>query len=315
MPRFRSGLPQLDADRPYLTDGGLETDLVFHHGIDLPAFAAFPLLDSEEGLETLSTYAREYLTLARDIDTGFVLGGLTWRANADWGEVLGYSAADLDRVNRDSIAALAKLRDEFDDEVSAIVLSGCIGPRGDGYVPGNQMSAAEAEAYHRPQIETLADTEADMIEALTLSYVNEAIGIARAAKAAGIPSVISFTVETDGRLPSGQTLADAVRQLDAETDAAPAYLMINCAHPTHFLDVLDGDWTQRIRAIRANASTCSHAELDEAEVLDEGDPGQLASAYRELAEVLDLAVVGGCCGTDVRHVGAISGALLASPLP
>ncbi|MDX1546743.1 MAG: homocysteine S-methyltransferase family protein [Rhodothermales bacterium] len=315
MARYRDHLP-IGADTLFLTDGGIETVLIFHRGIELPEFAAFVLLESPEGREVLKDYYRPYLSLAREHGTGFVLESPTWRSNPDWGARLGYGPEALDSVNRHAIALLVALRSEFEDAVPAIVLSGCIGPRGDGYVPRDQMTAGEAEAYHRDQIETFASTEADLVAAITIPYVDEAVGIARAARAAGMPSVISFTVETDGRLPSGDSLRDAVERVDAETDAAPAYYMINCAHPEHFADVLTGEaWTRRIRGLRANASTKSHAELDAADALDAGDPDALGRDHVELAHRLkQLSVVGGCCGTDERHVAAICRALLGEGL-
>jgi S-methylmethionine-dependent homocysteine/selenocysteine methylase len=147
-----------------------------------------------------------------------------------------------------------------------------------------------------------------------MTYVDEAIGVTRAAQDAVIPAAISFTVETDGDLPSGQALGEAIEEVDRATDSGPAYYMINCAHPTHFDSVLDGgDWVGRIRGLRANASTCSHAELDEAEDLDDGDPQDLGARYGELRDRLPaLNVVGGCCGTDHRHIGEICSVFTSS---
>jgi S-methylmethionine-dependent homocysteine/selenocysteine methylase len=176
------------------------------------------------------------------------------------------------------------------------------------------MTAEEAQRYHEPQVATFADTAADLVSALTLTYAGEAVGVARAARDTGIPSVISFTVETDGRLPSGQSLREAIEEVDDQTQGSVAYFMINCAHPTHFAHVLDDDggWSNRIRGLRANASEKSHAELDEAEELDAGDPAALAGHYRELQKRLaNLNVVGGCCGTSHRHVEEICTAVTA----
>jgi S-methylmethionine-dependent homocysteine/selenocysteine methylase len=297
-------LPQLSGDRLFVTDGGLETTLIFHQGIDLPYFAAFTLLEDEAGAEALRRYYEPYLAIARERGTGIVLDSPTWRASRDWAERLGYSPEQLAEANRRAIALIEELREPG---VPA-VLNGVVGPRGDGYVVGEAMTADEAEAYHAEQIGTFATTAADMVSAITMTYTEEAIGIARAAKAAGLPAVISFTVETDGRLPSGQPLREAIEQVDAATGASPAYYMINCAHPTHFQGVLeDGPWLERIGGLRANASTMSHAELDEATELDEGDPQQLAADYRALRDRLPKAcVLGGCCGTDDRHVAAIA---------
>ena len=310
---YRRGLPQLDG-RPFLTDGGLETTLIFLDGLDLPEFAAFPLLDDDEGLEALRRYYLPYIEVAREQGVGFVLESPTWRANPDWARRLGYSDTQLDVLNRKAITLMEELRAEHETPDTPLVISGCIGPQSDGYSPGDLLSADEAERYHSTQIATFADTAADLVGAITMTYADEAIGIVRAAQAAGIPAAISFTVETDGRLPSGQTLGEAIEQVDAETTSRAAYFMVNCAHPTHFEHVLEpgSAWLGRVRGVRANASTMSHAELDEAEELDDGDPGDLALRYVELRNrIPHLNVLGGCCGTDHRHVTAICRAAYA----
>ena len=301
---YRDRLPQLDGGL-FLTDSGLETVLIFLEGVELPLFAAFVLLDTEDGRERLRRYYRRHMSIAAAAGLGFVGESATWRANPDWATQLGYDTAALDRLNRESIQLLADLRDEFEPP---FVVSGCVGPRGDGYSPETLMSPDEAERYHAEQIGTFASTEADMVTAITMTHTGEAIGVARAAATAGIPVVISFTVETDGRLPSGETLAEAVAAVDDATGSGPAYYMVNCAHPSHFEDVLavDEPWVTRIRGVRANASRRSHAELDEAEDLDDGDPDELGAEYARLrAAHPQLSVLGGCCGTDDRHVAAI----------
>jgi S-methylmethionine-dependent homocysteine/selenocysteine methylase len=282
----------------------METTLIFEQGMELPLFASFPLVESEEGREALRAYFEPYLAIARERGVGILLDAPTWRANPDWGEKLGYSRERLEQANRNAVAFMDELRGKAD-----VLVSGCVGPRGDGYVPGELMSAEEAEEYHSWQAAIFAGTSVELVSALTMNYAEEALGIARAADAAGLPCAVSFTVETDGRLPSGQPLGEAVEQVDAGTDGAPAYFMINCAHPTHFAHVLeqDGAWKERIHGLRANASKMSHAELDEAEELDPGDPEELASDYVALRSRLpNLNVVGGCCGTDHRHIDAIS---------
>jgi S-methylmethionine-dependent homocysteine/selenocysteine methylase len=312
MPRYRRDLPQL-AGEPFLTDGGIETTLIFREGLTLPDFAAFDLLKDEPGLAALERYYRTHAAIAVAHGVGFILESATWRASADWGVRLGYPAAALAEANRRAIALLVNLRDEFGHHRPPMVISGCVGPRGDGYVPAERMSAAEAEAYHAAQIRTFSETEADMVTAITMNYAEEAVGIARAARAVGMPVVISFTVETDGRLPTGDSLEAAIGGVDDATGAAPAYYMINCAHPTHFEHLLgsSGGWVDRIRGLRANASTRSHAELNEATALDDGDPADLGEQYAELRRrVPSLNVMGGCCGTDHRHIEAIAGGVL-----
>jgi homocysteine S-methyltransferase len=265
------------------------------------------LLEDDDGTATLRRYFEPYAALARERGVGFVLESPTWRASPRWAERLGYSRERLDDLNRRAIALMEELRAEHQGEVP-FVISGCIGPHDDGYQPGVTLSADEAEAYHSTQIGTFADTAADMVGAITMTYADEAIGVARAAAAAGLPAAISFTLETDGRLPSGQALGEAIEQVDRATANGPAYYMINCAHPTHFANAIPegAAWTERIRGLRANASTKSHAELDEATELDAGDPADLGARYAALAERLPrLNVLGGCCGTDQRHVTEI----------
>jgi S-methylmethionine-dependent homocysteine/selenocysteine methylase len=307
----RTQLPQFDGGL-FLTDGGLETTLIFHRGMDLPLFAAFTLLGDEQGERTLRAYYEPYLAVAADDDAGFVLDTATWRASPRWARELGCSDEQLDALNRRAVALVEELRSENASRTSgAIVLSGVIGPQDDGYQPHQLLSADQAAEYHSTQINTFADTAVDLVSAMTMTYVDEAIGIARAAAAVDVPAVISFTVETDGRLPSGQDLGEAIEQVEAETGSGPAYYMVNCAHPTHFAAELDpgAAWAAKVRGVRANASTMSHAELDDATELDEGDPADLARRYVGLAGKLpNLHILGGCCGTDDRHVSAIGSA-------
>jgi homocysteine S-methyltransferase len=301
---YRDALPQLSGDL-FMTDGGMETTLIFHRGLELPHFASFDLLRTDGGRRELRDYYEPYLALAGARGVGLLLDTPTWRANRDWGERLGFSDAELERANRDAVALVEELRDE---QGPPLVVAGCVGPRGDGYQAADQMSTSEAHRYHAAQVETFADAGADLVNALTITYADEATGIARAAASAGMPVAISFTVETDGRLPSGQPLAEAIAQVDEETDGGPAYFMINCAHPTHFEDVLvEGEpWLERLGGLRANASTKSHAELDESDELDDGDPVELGRQYAALRGRLPrVTVVGGCCGTDHRHIDEI----------
>ncbi|CAN5547665.1 homocysteine S-methyltransferase family protein [soil metagenome] len=305
--RYRHDLPQL-GDELFLTDGGIETTLIFHEGRDLPLFAAFDLLKDDEGTEALRSYFLPYAALARERGVGFILESPTWRASPRWATELGYSSQQLDELNRKAISLMEDIREQYESSKTPVVISGCIGPQDDGYNPSVMLSPSAAADYHSVQIGTFSETVADMVTALTMTYADEAVGITQAATATDMPVAISFTVETDGRLPSGQPLGEAIQQVDGETDRGPAYYMINCAHPTHFERVLDAGepWQDRIRGIRANASTKSHAELDEATELDEGDPSDLGARHAQLAAKLPkLSVLGGCCGTDHRHVSAI----------
>lgn len=306
--KYRGRLPQ-QAGKLFLTDGGMETTLIYHDGVDLPCFAAFTLLKTPEGVERVRGYYARYATMAQRAGLGFILESPTWRANADWGEKLGYSPTDLAAVNRQAISLMVEMRDRFETPQTPLVISGNIGPRGDGYDPSRIMSAREAQDYHAEQIAVFRDTPADLVSAFTMNYVNEAIGIARAAQKASMPVVISFTVETDGKLPTGETLKDAITQVDEATGGAPVYYMINCAHPTHFRNALaSGEaWVKRIGGLRANASKRSHAELEQATELDAGNPVEFGREHAELKRMLPhVTVLGGCCGTDHRHVEQIA---------
>jgi len=310
MTKYRKLLPQLSKET-FLTDGGLETTLIFQEDYELPHFAAFDLLKNTTGTETLKKYYQQYLDIAKRNQLGFILESATWRASADWGEKLDYTSEGLTKMNQLAIQLLADIRSEYGEHHGSIVISGCVGPRGDGYNPTEIMTTNEAEKYHTAQIKAFSETEADMICAITMTNIQEAIGICQAATKFGLPVAISFTVETDGKLPSGQSLRDAIISLDEATNKTPAYYMINCAHPSHFDDVLDVNepWIKRIHGLRANASTKSHAELDESEELDDGNPIELGNQYQQLKSILsNLNVLGGCCGTDHRHIEKICAA-------
>lgn len=312
MSKYRHRLPHLKGGL-FLTDGGLETTLVYHDRVELPYFAAFHLLRSAAGLEALRRYFDCYAEVARRQGVGVVLETPTWRANPDWAKKLGYNPTTLADANRSGVGILLEVRQRWEAPATPIVISGNVGPRGDGYRPEAKMSIAEAADYHGEQIRTFAETDADMVAAFTMNYIEEAAGIALSARATGMPVALSFTVETDGRLPSGEPLSDAISQIDELTGSYPVYYMINCAHPAHFAHVLEADLgplAARVRGLRANASRRSHAELDSSTDLDAGNPRELALEYRDLQRRLPkLAVVGGCCGTDHRHVEAIGLAL------
>lgn len=316
MTKYRHDLPQTKGGL-FLSDGGMETALIFLQGLDLPHFASFVLLDSAEGRAELVKYYEQYLQIARNRGVGFVLDTATWRANPDWGKLVGFDAARLKAVNIAAVDLVAALRGTWETPATPVVLNGVIGPRGDGYKAG-RMDAGEAEDYHAFQVNIFAGTQADMVSAITMNTVNEAIGIARAARSAGVPCVISFTVETDGRLVDGTTLRAAIETTEEATDSSPAYYMVNCAHPSHFDQALDrGEaWVNRIHGVRANASARSHAELDESETLDEGDPFDLSRRYAALTRAFpEMRIFGGCCGTDHRHLAAICEACVPVTVP
>ncbi|WP_053991593.1 homocysteine S-methyltransferase family protein [Mangrovimonas sp. TPBH4] len=307
MATYRNKLPQLSTSL-FMTDGGIETDLIFNKGQDLPEFAAFDLLKHKDGKQTLKSYYKDYLVIAKDKCNGFVLEAPTYRANPDWIIKIGYALNDLQAIHHTATELLEDLRKDFETDNFKIPISICIGPRGDGYVPSKIMNIKEAEVYHTSQIKAASNTNADFVSGFTLNYNDEAIGIVNASKKHNIPVVISYTVETDGNLPSGQSLKDAILSLDKMTNNYTSYFMINCAHPEHFKNILNTEesWTKRIKGIRANASKKSHAELDESETLDIGNKEELAKDYCDLKTLLpNLSIIGGCCGTDSTHLATI----------
>ena len=299
----------------FITDGGIETHLIFNMGVELPHFSAFPLNDSAAGREVIRSYYRDYLPVARAAGRSFLFATDSWRASPDWADRLGYDQAHLKQNNVTSAALCAELADEFAAAGVASAIAGIIGPRRDAWQYDAQMTVAEAHDYHSPQIEAFAGTAATSLHAYTLTNTPEAIGIVRAAERAGLPIVLSFTVETDGALPGGKSLGVAIAEVDEATGGYPAYYMINCAHPTHFTGALSdgGPWLERLRGLRANASMLSHAELDELGDLDDGDPADLGRRHAELRETLpNVMLLGGCCGTDIRHVTSICDAWISA---
>jgi homocysteine S-methyltransferase len=296
--------------RFFLADGGLETYMIFDKGYELPCFSAAALLDCEPGRRDLKNYYERYIDLARQSGRGFVIDAPTWRAGVAWAGTLGHTMSQVIETNDRAVKFVSDIRDQHESPDLLILVNGLVGPAGDAYAPDTLLAPQDALLVHAPQVHALGRAGVDMISAMTLTYAAEAIGIVQAAKEIDVPIAIAFTLETDGCLPSGQPLGEAIAEVDAATNAGPIYYMINCAHPDHFKDALDTNapWILRIGGIRANASRMSHAELDEAEVLDDGDPVELGALNMELLQLLpNIRVIGGCCGTDHRHVGCIAG--------
>jgi S-methylmethionine-dependent homocysteine/selenocysteine methylase len=297
----------MKADRPWIADAGLETVMIFLEGIELLNFASFVLLDSKTGTDALTRYFDGFVSLAQKAGTGLVLDTASWRANMGWAAAMGLDAAAIRQANLQATAFARACRERHETDHLPILVNGVVGPAGDGYRVDAALTERAAEELHTVQIAALAEGGVDLISAVTMPYPAEAIGIARAARRHGLSHVLSFTLETDGNLPNGQTLRSAIAEVDAATHASPLFYMVNCAHPTHFRHILDADWVQRIGGIRANASRLSHAELDVMTELDDGDPAEFGTLYGDLGHLLpNLRLIGGCCGSDHRHVGAAS---------
>ncbi len=296
-------------ERVALADAGMETYLIYREGILLPEFASFIALSTPEGRSALERYYRSIIDVAVRDERPLLLDSATWRASSEWGTVIGYSAAGLDEVNTAAVEFVDEVRSTYS---ARILLGGCVGPRGDGYAPTSGMSFAESTDYHSAQVASLAHAGAQYIAGMTLGDANEAAGIIEAARANDLPTIVSFTIETDGRLASGELVATIIAETDRLTGGYADFYLINCAHPLHVERAFASESTEmsRISGIRVNASMRSHVELDAATDLDDGDPDDLARRCADLAATYPrLSVFGGCCGTDARHISAISAAL------
>lgn len=293
----------LTEDRIWLAWTGMETDLIFNQGVDLPGFAAFPMVDSSDGRARLRDYYLKLIQIGRDTGVGIILDTPTWMANPDRAKGAGYAASDLPRLTGAAVELAREAALAHPDV--AIRVSVQIGPQGDGYKPG--IAAAETSArYHAAQVMAAKEAGADMVSAYTMGSTGEAVGISIAARRCGIPALVSFTIETDGRLADGTPLATAVTELVEA--AEPFAIGVNCAHPDHIAKGLDGGaWQGSLAGIVANASRQSHAELDNAEILDDGDPDELGDQLADLKRSLSgIRILGGCCGADLRHLREIA---------
>jgi len=297
----------LQSGRLYLTDGGIETWLMYKKGFEIPHFCAFHLLNDEKGRAAIRLYYQKHAEVALNAGAAFIFDSLTYRASRDWGNLLGYSAEGLAEMNLQALDLYREVARAIGNDPATTLYSGCIGPKGDAYETHLPLGADEAEDYHAAQVQTFAHGGADFVTGLTLNSPAEAIGIARAAKAAGLPSVISFTLEEAGLVGGRMSLEAAINAVDDATDGAPAHYMVNCTHPADFSPSLSAaPWMARLSGLRANASTRDHGQLCQLGHLDEGDADDLARRHGAIAKAFPhINVYGGCCGTDHAHVEKI----------
>ncbi|WP_216859404.1 homocysteine S-methyltransferase family protein [Sulfitobacter aestuariivivens] len=286
-----------------MADFGIETAMIFHEGLDLPHFAAFTLYGRPEGRQALGRAAERSFAVAKEAGTGLVLDAETWRANLPWGAVMDLGRDEIAAINAQAVTYARMWRDQNETAQTPVAVNGVLGPLGDGYVPETAPDADEATMDYLTSARAIAVAGADLASAITMTSSAEATGAARAMRDAGLAHAICFTVETDGRLPSGETVGAAIDAVDAE-QTEPLFYGINCAHPAHFADALDIPQARKIGMIRANASRLSHVELDAMDTLDAGDPEEWGQLCAGLAQMMPwLRLIGGCCGTDHRHLG------------
>jgi homocysteine S-methyltransferase len=314
-------LSQALTSKPFLTSGGIETYLLFLQGVPLREFCAFELIDDEAGWSTMErAFLRPILDAAAASGFGFISDCLAWRASRDYVDRLGHSAAGVAGVNKRLVARMRRSIDEWRAaggeraKACPVVLAADLGPRGDGYAvgAGGPLPVDAAYGYHVEQVRALADADVDLLVALTMTSVNEALGVVRAAREHRLPVLVSPTVETDGSLPDGSALGDFVARVDEATGGYPVAYIVNCAHPTHLEPTLrraadaGAPWLRRFRGLRTNASAKSHQELDEATELDRGDVAELVERMKTLKDRYGFTILGGCCGTDAEHMQAIA---------
>jgi S-methylmethionine-dependent homocysteine/selenocysteine methylase len=304
--------PQKDG-RIYLSEGGTETEISYKYGFELPEFAMFPLLDNPEAVSQMQGMYRKYLDVVAKHGMCALIGGLDYRASPDWGKLLGYSPQGLAEANHKSIDFLREVASEYASDIPEILIQGLIGPRGDAYERNISISENEAEDYHSIQLTTLKEANVDLALAITFNNVSESIGVARAAKKIGVPLAISLSLDSTSKLNSGPSLAEAITTIDAETDLAPEFYLINCSHPLEYEPAIEsGDWINRVRGVRPNASKMEKIELCQIGHLEDGDPVELGAQCGDLARRYPhMDIWGGCCGTWDTHLDQIAKNILA----
>lgn len=304
----RRFFPRQQDGRFYLSEGGTETEFMYKHGFELPHFAMFPLLDNPKASAKMKDMFRSYLDVAADHNFCALMGGLDYRASPDWGELLGYSPAGLADANLQSIEFLRDVASEYSSDIPETLIQGLIGPRGDAYARNESITESEAEDYHAVQLETLKKADVDLALAMTFNNIPESVGVARAAAKIGVPLGISLSLDSNSKLNSGPSLADAITTIDKETDQSPEFYLINCSHPLEYEPAIEpGDWVKRIRGVRPNASKMEKIALCKIGHLEDGDPEELGVLCGDLAQRYPhMDIWGGCCGTWNNHLDQIA---------
>ena len=301
----------------YLAEGGQETELMYGHGFDLPEFALFPLLDNPAAAAKLTAMYRAVLDVAVRHRLGVLLGGLDYRASPDWAERLGFDAAQLAEYQIRSIDFLRQVSQPYRKRLPHILVAGCVGPQGDAYHRNEAVTETSAQAYHSTQMANLAAADVDVVEAMTFTSAEEAIGVIRAARAHDLPIVVSFMIDSAGAADGSWSFRKMIETVDSATDGYALFYGINCSHPVEFEPQLaePGEWLDRIGLLRPNASAKDKTELCQIGHLERGDPADLALRMERLAERMpDVRIWGGCCGTWDEHLERIAAAIGRVPM-
>ena len=302
--------PDQEPGTLYLTEGGTETEIMYKYGYELPEFAMFTLLENKSAKAEMRAMFERYLDTVAEYGYCALMGGIDYRASSDWGDKLGYSRQALADIQQGCVEFLRDIAEPYADQIPRILFAGLLGPRGDAYGTGDQITATEAEDYHSMQLESVKAADADLALAATFNNIPEAIGVARAASKIGIPLCISFSLDSTSRLNSGPSFREAVETTDTESgEARPQFYGLNCSHPLEMEPALEpGNWFQRVRMLRPNAVMMEKIALCKIGHLEDGDPEELGEQMGSLAQrYAHIDIWGGCCGTCETHLGQIAG--------
>ena len=301
----------IQSGRPILTEGAMVERIRRHPAVRLdPDIAHAGLIYSAEGRKTLGDIYRQYLSIGQRHNLPMLTLAPTWRANPERTARAG--CGPVDKLNSDCVEFLKEICTEFGAYQERLYVAGLLGCRHDAYKPAEALNADAAEQFHAPQVKALAASRVDFIKAATLPAVSEALGIARAIAQTGIPCVLSFVIRPDGNVLDGTPLQKAVAQIDNETDQAPIFYMVNCVHPSVFMEAMstetgsDGNLSERVIGFQGNTSSKSPEELDNLPYLDTTAPEPFAELMLRIHRTLGTRILGGCCGTDNRHVEMVA---------
>lgn len=274
------------------------------------------LIYQESGRAALETIYRQYLAIGQRYQLPLLLSTPTWRAGRERIAAAGLAGRDL---NGDNTRFLAKLRDGSGDYARQVAICGLMSCRGDAYKPDEAMSADAAADFHAWQADALAAAGVDFLLAATLPALSEALGLARAQAATGLPYVISFVARREGTLLDGTPLSVAISTIDAAVTPRPLAYLVNCTHASIFRSALLNERNssplvkQRVIGLLANTAALSPEELNERTDLVEEAPAVFGRSVAALRSELGMKILGGCCGTDQRHIECLARALVSAP--
>lgn len=273
-----------------------------------PDIANAGMVYDENGAAILASIYREYIETAKPFDLPIVILTPTWRASGERLERAGFLGKD---VNRDCFEFLARVRDGYGMYAEKILVGGILSCRGDAYNTADALDADEAQAYHAYQVGRLASAGVDFLLASTIPASKEAAGMAAVMAECGLPYIISFIIRPSGKLLDGTPLVEAIAEIDVSVSPQPTAYMLNCVHPANARRTIaagpnnSAQLKSRLIGLQGNASRMSPEELDGRVELDADPPERWARAMLSLHDDFDMRILGGCCGTDNRHIARL----------